>query len=129
MSMASGESLPSDASALLARMLKKPLYLMIRTFTVPERVPELLAEHLTYMLKLEAEGVLFASGPTHDASEQPTGSVTVLRADSFGAARALAELDPFVREGILTYSLHRWTLMEGSLQVRVSLGTGRFDLP
>ena len=42
---------------------------------------------------------------------------------------ALAELDPFVREGILTFALHRWTLMEGSLQVRVSLGTGRFDLP
>ena len=53
--------------------------------------------------------------------------MTVLRADDEGAARRIAQDDPFVRAGLRTFQVHRWRLNEGSVSVRVSLGTGRYE--
>jgi len=123
-----GPDLAEGAQALLSRMQQPPLYVCVRTFRDPQRLAAWLEAHLRYMLQLEAEGVLFASGPMHDEAGDATGALTVLRARDAEHARALADADPLVREGIVTYELHRWTVMEGSLQVRVSFGTGTFDL-
>ena len=42
-------------------------------------------------------------------------------------ARQIADGDPFVRHGLRTFELYRWRLNEGSIGVRVSLGTGTYD--
>ena len=77
-----------------------------------------LADHLTYMIELEREGRLFASGPFGDGS---TGDgMTIVRAANEEEARAMALRDPFVVNGIRTFTIQAWTVMEGSLSIRVN---------
>ena len=84
-------------------------------------------EHVAWLLGLEAEGVLFLSGPLLSGPGTGPGSgVTVIRADDQNAARAIAAADPFVQAGLRTFAVHRWRLNEGSVGVTISLGTGTY---
>src|ERR1043165_4928184 len=77
-----------------------------------------LADHLAYMIELEREGRLFASGPFGDGS---TGDgMTIVRAANEEEARAMAMRAPFVSHGLGTATIQAWTVMEGSLSVRVN---------
>lgn len=85
-------------------------------------------EHLAWLLNLEREGVLVLSGPLLSGPGTGPGSgVTVLRADDEAAAQAIAAGDPFVVAGLRTFTLHRWRVNEGTVSVRMSLGTGTFE--
>jgi uncharacterized protein YciI len=77
-----------------------------------------LAEHLSYMIALEREGKLFASGPFGDGTRGD--GMTIVRAADAEEARALALRDPFVINGIRTFKIERWTVMEGSLGVTLN---------
>ena len=77
-----------------------------------------LAEHLQYMVDLERQGMLFASGPLGDSTRGD--GMTIVRAASETEARELAMRDPFVVNGIRTFTLQPWTVMEGSLSVTVN---------
>jgi hypothetical protein len=44
----------------------------------------------------------------------------IIRASSFAEARAIADSDPYHRNGLRTYTLTRWTVNEGSYTVRVN---------
>jgi hypothetical protein len=74
------------------------------------------------MIGLEKRGLVFASGPLADGEGPPTGQgLTVLRAKDADEARALAEADPFFINGLRSFELKEWTVMEGTLGVRVNL--------
>ena len=77
-----------------------------------------LADHLAYMIALECEGKLFASGPFGDGTRGD--GMTIVRAASEDEAREIALRDPFVINGIRTFKIQSWTLMEGSLSVTVN---------
>ena len=77
-----------------------------------------LAEHLTYMIGLEREGKLFASGPFGDGTKGD--GMTIVRAADDAEARSIAMQDPFVVNGIRTFTIQSWTAMEGSLTVTVN---------
>jgi len=77
-----------------------------------------LADHLAYMIALEREGKLFASGPFGDGTRGD--GMTIVRAASEDEAREIALRDPFVINGIRTFKIQSWTLMEGSLSVTVN---------
>ena len=77
-----------------------------------------LAEHLQYMIELEREGKLFASGPLGNPIRGD--GMTIVRAASEDEARELAKRDPFVINGIRTFTIKPWTVMEGSLSVTVN---------
>lgn len=77
-----------------------------------------LAEHLQYMIGLERQGKLFASGPLGDGTRGD--GMTIVRAADEAEARELAMRDPFVVNGIRTFTLQSWTVMEGSLSVTVN---------
>jgi uncharacterized protein len=82
----------------------------------------LLPEHLEYMIGLEKRGLLFASGPLSDGAGPPNGAgLTILRVASAREARVLADADPLVVNGLRTYELKEWTIMEGTLGLRVNL--------
>jgi uncharacterized protein len=86
------------------------------------------AGHVGWLLKLERDGVLFLSGPLVSGPDTGPGSgITVVRAADEDAARVIASGDPFVLAGLRTFELYRWRLNEGSVSVRVSLGTGRYE--
>jgi uncharacterized protein len=84
--------------------------------------------HIAWLLTLERDGTLFLSGPLLSGPGTGPGSgVTVLRAGSEQAAGEIAAADPFVQAGLRTFTVHRWRLNEGSISVRLSLGTGAYD--
>ncbi len=116
-------SVDDGVAALTQKMLRRKLYAVISMASpTPEKLKALLPAHLEYMIALEKRGVLFASGPLADGEGPPTGAgLTVLRAKSAAEARAIAEADPFVANGLRRYELKEWTIMEGTLGLRVNL--------
>ncbi len=70
------------------------------------------------MVDLERQGKLFASGPLGDSTRGD--GMTIVRTASEAEARELALRDPFVVNGIRTFTLQPWILMEGSLNVTVN---------
>lgn len=111
------------AGELIAKMLRKKFYVLIsKPVVAPEKLKPLLATHLDYMIGLEKSGLLFASGPLTDAGGAPSGAgLTILRVKDAGEARAIAEAEPFFANGLRTFELKEWTVMEGTLGVRVNL--------
>ena len=77
-----------------------------------------LADHLAYMIDLERRGVLFASGPFGDGTRGD--GMTIVRAASEAEAREIALADPFVTNGIRTFTIQAWTVMDGSMNVTVN---------
>jgi len=111
------------AAALMQKMLRKKLYVLISTPRVPpDKLKPLLATHLDYMVDLERRGLLFASGPLTDAGGAPSGhGLTILRTKDAVQARAIAEAEPFFAHGLRSFELKEWTVMEGTLGLRVNL--------
>jgi uncharacterized protein len=116
-------SVDARIAGLTQKMLRRKLYAVLsHPSPSPEKLKALLPEHLEYMISLEKRGVLFASGPLSDGHGPPTGAgLTVLRVAGMDEARELAEADPFVRNGLRTFELKEWTIMEGTLGLRVNL--------
>ena len=77
-----------------------------------------LADHLEYMIGLERQGKLFASGPFGNPARGD--GMTVVRAKDIEEAHELARHDPFFINGIRTYTIEPWTVMEGSLSFTIN---------
>jgi uncharacterized protein len=108
---------------LTRKMLRKKFYVVLsKPVVAPDKLQPFLSAHLEYMIGLEKRGHVFASGPLADGAGPPTGAgLTVLRAKDLNEARALAEGDPFFVNGLRTFELKEWTVMEGMIGVRVNL--------
>jgi len=108
---------------LTRKMLRRKFYAVLsQPSRTPEKLKALLPAHLEYMIELEKRGVLFASGPLADGEGPPSGAgLTILRAASAREAREIAEADPFVSNGLRSFELKEWTIMEGTLGLRVNL--------
>jgi uncharacterized protein YciI len=122
---------PPSRSPELSRLLARDYWLI---FSTPlEHVDEAtisrhVEEHVAWLLDLERKDIVLVSGPLLSGPGVGPGSgVTVVRATDEENARAIAEDDPFVKAGLRTFELYRWRLNEGSLGVRISLGTGTYD--
>jgi uncharacterized protein YciI len=115
---------------LTRSMLRKKLYVVLsKGGAAPERIAEHLPRHLEYMIALEKQGVLFASGPLAEADGKTRGDgLTILRAASAEAARKIAEADPFVVNGLRGFELREWTVMEGSLGIKVNFSDQSLEL-
>src|SRR5580704_3910515 len=107
---------------LTRKMLRKKLYVLIsKPLVAPDQLKPFLSAHLEYMIGLEKRGLVFASGPLSDGDGPPSGhGLTVLRAANADEARALAESDPFFVNGLRNFELKEWTVMEGTLSLRVN---------
>ena len=115
----------------LTRLLGRD-YWLIRSIPRPgtdqAAIEARVEEHVGWLLGLERRDVLLASGPLLSGPGTGPGSgVTILRVPDEETARTIADGDPFVRHGLRTFELYRWRLNEGSIGVRVSLGTGTYD--
>jgi uncharacterized protein YciI len=108
---------------LTQKMLRRKFYAVLsHPSPAPEKLKPLLPAHLEYMIGLEKRGLLFASGPLSDGAGPPSGAgLTILRAANTEEARALAEADPFVVNRLRTYELKEWTIMEGTLGLKINL--------
>jgi uncharacterized protein YciI len=115
---------------LTARMLRKKLYVILsKGGATPEQIGALLPQHLEYMIGLERKGVLFASGPLAAAPGAPAGDgLTILRAENADEARRIAATDPFVINKLRTFEVREWTVMEGSLGLRINFSDQSLDI-
>jgi len=115
----------------VSRLLARDYWLILSTPTAgtdQAAIDAHVEKHIAWLLGLEREDVLFVSGPLLSGPGVGPGSgVTVLRAADEEAARHIAAGDPFVLAGLRTFEVHRWRLNEGSVCVRMSLGTGTYD--
>jgi len=106
---------------LTQRMLRRKLYVVFSTATgTPDRIKDVLPLHLEYMIGLERKGLVFASGPLTTGGEPRGDGMTVLRCASADEARRIAEADPFFVNGLRSIEVREWTVMEGSLGLKVN---------
>ena len=96
----------------------------------PEAVKASLPDHLNYQREMEESGRLVMAGPVSDDSgENMFGAGMILyRAGTMDEARAMAENDPMHKSGARGFTLHKWLVNEGSLNISVGLSTGRASL-
>ena len=111
-------------------MLRKKLFVILsKGSATPDQIGALLPQHLEFMIGLEKSGVLFASGPLADTEGKMRGDgLTIVRAASAADARKIAEQDPFVVNGLRTFDLREWTVMEGSLGIKINLSDQSLEL-
>jgi uncharacterized protein len=102
---------------LIAQMWGRKLWVVLSKGSGRDLAPHL-AEHLDYLIALEAEGRIFASGPMNLPGSGD--GMTVLKVETEAEARAIAEADPLVTKAGRTFTLHPWTVNEGQLTVTVS---------
>ncbi|KRB99487.1 hypothetical protein ASE11_07120 [Hydrogenophaga sp. Root209] len=117
------------AQDMLRAMLNKPLFVALRNPADLTKSAALLEAHLEWAVAAERRGELFASGPfiAEGAPPGSLGGMTIVRAASLAEARKILEQDPFVREGVVSIDLRKWSLMEGgiTLSMRFSDQTAR----
>lgn len=87
---------------------------------------ENLEEHVAYQTKLEQDGIMFAAGPlaSHDLTEWLGEGLFMYRAESFEAARAIAEADPMHSSGARAFSVREWMVNEGTYSIQVYYSSG-----
>ena len=95
-----------------------------------EDVRAALPAHLAYQAEMERAGALAFAGPlsTEDGAQIEGMGLIIYRAESFEAARALAEADPMHASGARSFVVRRWLINEGSLTLTVGLSTGGASL-
>ena len=87
----------------------------------PEEFQKVLPDHWAYMETLEKDGSLMFAGPLSDEEgENIFGEgMLIYRAASLEDAKALADGDPMHAQGARTYTLRKWLINEGSLNIMV----------
>ncbi|WP_158792866.1 YciI family protein [Granulicella sp. L60] len=121
---------PNDKiAALLAPMLKQRLFVALSIArATAEQMSAHVAEHLEYMNGLEAEGLLFASGPFIQTGVLVGDGLTILQTKTIEEARALMENEPLIKLGLRTFDLRPWELREGQIAATLNVSTSRFSL-
>jgi len=62
--------------------------------------PAVREQHLAHIERLDRAGRIVFAGPLRDDAGDPCGSLIVFEADDLASARAIAERDPYLTEGV-----------------------------
>ena len=103
----------------MANALRKPLYVMTRTIRDVTLIAPAMDDHHRWLIALEKQGRIFASGPTFERDGRPAAGMTVFRAASHEDAEAMAAQDPFVTCGAAHFEIMRWQLNEGRIGISI----------
>ena len=109
------------------RPLGKQLWVIIaRPVDSRPNDPDLGRRHIAHQDELERQGIMFGAGPVADAQGNPEYGMIIVRASSAAEAKRIADSDPMHSEGRRTYTLHRWTLNEGRMNITVNFSDGTY---
>ncbi|MEM9938285.1 MAG: YciI family protein [Pseudomonadota bacterium] len=115
--------LPPEIQERVSKFLNMELYIYeTRVAGDPQLVVDNLMAHLDYQVELQDAGIMFGAGPLQEEgapSFPPVAGMIIVRAASFEEARAIADADPMHSSGARTYTLRKWTMNEGSLDLTV----------
>lgn len=86
-------------------------------------VKQHLGQHLAYQAQQEALGNLMFAGPLSDLSgeEMEGAGMIIYQTKSMDLAKDIADKDPMHLSGARTYTLRRWLINEGSMQLDLKL--------
>jgi uncharacterized protein YciI len=86
-------------------------------------VKQNLGAHLAYQAQQEALGNLMFAGPLSDLSgdKMEGAGMIIYQSKNLEEARQIADQDPMHLSGARTYTLRRWLINEGSLQLEIKL--------
>ncbi len=73
----------------------------------PDAFQAVVPDHVAYMDELHRRGVLIAAGPFQDGR----GGMVIIEAEDATAARAIAEADPLIAQGVESYTLRQWMVL------------------
>jgi uncharacterized protein len=119
----------AEAAALLAPMIKKPLWVVLTTAQAPSDAMEPHApDHLRYMNDLEEKGVLWASGPFLVPGRVVGNGLTIFNVASEEEVHRFMAEEPLTKLGLRTYSVHKWELREGRIGIDLLLSQSRVVL-
>lgn len=97
----------------------------------PENMASYLPQHLEYQLELERKGIMFGAGPLFEEDHPkgpPAAGMIIIRADSMEHARKIADSDPMHKAGVRSYTMRKWFLNEGALEVSLKFSAQDFEL-
>ncbi|HUC57181.1 MAG TPA: YciI family protein [Streptosporangiaceae bacterium] len=128
---AASRSPAPEAQSPRDRLLGRDYWAVLSTphpDTTADDVTNHVDAHVAWLLKLESDGTLFLSGPlTKGPGVRPGSGLAIFRAESASRAAEIAAEDPFVRAGLRSFEVFGWRLNEGTIDLRLSLGTGSYD--
>lgn len=119
------------AEAMSRGALALELYVVLSTPAGdPAAVKASLKDHLAYQSEQERVGNLAFAGPMSDETgEMMQGmGMIVYRATSLEDARSLAENDPMHISGARTFTIRRWMINEGSVNLTVRLSQQNVEM-
>lgn len=95
-----------------------------------EAVKAMLPEHLDYQRTQELSGKLAFAGPLSDETGEWMEGVGLIiyRAASLEEATALAHADPMHQAGVRTFTIRKWLINEGSIQLTMGLSTQKVNM-
>ena len=118
----------AEVEAIKSKMLQKSYYLMFRNVLDGSRVPGLMLDHYRWLIGLEKQGKVFASGPVFDKDGEKSAGVTVFSTETWEEAESLAAEDPFCASGAMEFSLKRWQINEGRINIAVDFSDSTFSI-
>lgn len=93
-------------------------------------VKDYLPKHLAYQSDQEKKGKLMFAGPVSDLSGElmEGAGLIIYKTESFDEANRIAEADPMHSSGARHYTIRRWLINEGSLQLDIKLSGQKISL-
>jgi uncharacterized protein len=117
-SSVTGPSPEQEVARLKSLMWKKSFYVMTRRVLDPAKLAPNALAHYQWMIELEKQGMVFASGPLFRKGEAQGAGMTVFRANTWEEAEVLASADPFCKSGAMKFDLMLWQVNEGRMSIR-----------
>lgn len=109
----------AELQELKDKMWKRSYFVMSRNVIDPSKIADVLLEHYKWIIALEKQDKVFASGPLFDKSNEQGVGMTVFRAEDWEEAERMAGGDPFVTSGAMEFAIQRWQINEGRINVSV----------
>lgn len=109
----------AEVERLRAGMIQRSFFVMSRQIVAPERLHDAMLDHFRWVIGLEKQGLVFASGPVFQKDGTPGVGMTVFRVQNFETAEELASGDPFCKCGAAKFTIQRWQVNGGRLSVSI----------
>lgn len=107
------EQRAAEVDRIRSGMIKTEFFIMHRRSIAPERKAAVLLEHFQWLVRLEKEGYILMTGGIFLRDGSQSEGLTILRADSWEAAEALAASDPVIVAGADSFYIERFRLGAG----------------
>ncbi|MEM6895144.1 MAG: YciI family protein [Bacteroidota bacterium] len=111
--------------------MNKEVYLYVTEPVVSfDEVAKILPDHMDFVHKIESQGTMIMGGQTTIQGADNAGGygAIMIRANSFEEAKRIADQDPMHKTGVRKYTLYRWNINEGEMNVRLKLSDASFSI-